>query len=202
MNAVVYIHGRKGSPNEANHYISLFKGYDVLGFDYKELFPWTVKEEFSDYFNKINNKYKDKILIANSMGAYLAMNLLDGRDFLKTFFISPLIDPYKVCLRFMKATGITEDIIKEKKEIRLINGDIFTPRCIEYYKNKNVNWTSNAVVIYGTKDCYIDEETVVDFVEKNKIKLYSLKGGEHWFHTKEQMDFIDDCIRKEFLNKY
>lgn len=31
---VLYIHGKGGSPLEAEHYKPLFLGYDVVGFDY------------------------------------------------------------------------------------------------------------------------------------------------------------------------
>ncbi len=32
---VVYVHGKGGSSEEANHYKSLFKNSDVIGYDYK-----------------------------------------------------------------------------------------------------------------------------------------------------------------------
>ena len=33
--AVVYIHGQGGNAKEADHYKALFKGWDVVGLDYK-----------------------------------------------------------------------------------------------------------------------------------------------------------------------
>jgi len=36
---VIYIHGREGSPLEAEHYVKLFPESDVIGFDYKAKYP-------------------------------------------------------------------------------------------------------------------------------------------------------------------
>ena len=33
--AIIYIHGKGGSAEEAGHYKMLFEEYDVIGFDYK-----------------------------------------------------------------------------------------------------------------------------------------------------------------------
>ena len=50
-NAVIYVHGKDGSANEANHYKQFFnEDYEVIGFDYKSKFPWQAKEEFQKYF--------------------------------------------------------------------------------------------------------------------------------------------------------
>ena len=38
--AIVYVHGRGGSPNEADRYRQLFRhAYDVIGFDYASAYP-------------------------------------------------------------------------------------------------------------------------------------------------------------------
>ena len=57
-NAVVYVHGKDGSANEANHYKQFFnEDYEVIGFDYKSKFPWQAKEEFQKYFDFVVTKY-------------------------------------------------------------------------------------------------------------------------------------------------
>lgn len=42
----VYIHGKDGNVNEAEHYKPLFPQYDVKGFDYKAQTPWEAKKNF------------------------------------------------------------------------------------------------------------------------------------------------------------
>ena len=70
-NAVIYVHGKGGSADEANHYKQLFTdNYEVIGFDYKAELPWQAKEEFQNYFDFIASNYGEILVIANSIGAY------------------------------------------------------------------------------------------------------------------------------------
>ena len=46
---VVYVHGKGGSPAEAEHYKSLFPDSEVIGFDYRAQTPWEAKEEFPPF---------------------------------------------------------------------------------------------------------------------------------------------------------
>ncbi|MCI7759501.1 MAG: alpha/beta hydrolase, partial [[Eubacterium] saphenum] len=38
-------------------------------------------------------------------------------------------------------------------------------------------------------------ETVSEFAEKTGAILTVMNDGEHWFHTDEQMEFLDNWIR-------
>lgn len=67
-NAVIYIHGKSGNAEEANHYRKFFNDeYEVIGFDYKSEFPWEAKKEFSKFFDSIASQYSSIALIANSI---------------------------------------------------------------------------------------------------------------------------------------
>ena len=48
---VIYIHGKGGNAEEANHYRPLFTGSDVIGFDYTSQNPWEAKNEFPGLFD-------------------------------------------------------------------------------------------------------------------------------------------------------
>ena len=39
-------------------------------------------------------------------------------------------------------------------------------------------------------------ETIYEFAEQAGATLTVMNGGEHWFHTVKQMEFLDDWIRK------
>ncbi len=45
---IVYIHGKGGNAEEAEHYKSLFKDYEVIGFDYAAQLPWEAKDDFPE----------------------------------------------------------------------------------------------------------------------------------------------------------
>ena len=46
-NLVVYVHGKGGSAEEAEHYKSLFPRDEVIGFDYRSQTPWGQRKSFS-----------------------------------------------------------------------------------------------------------------------------------------------------------
>lgn len=92
-NAVIYVHGKGGSSDEANHYKKLFNDhYEIIGFDYKAELPWQAKEEFQNYFDFIAPKYSEILLIANSIGAYFSLISLSEKPITKALFISPIVD--------------------------------------------------------------------------------------------------------------
>jgi hypothetical protein len=39
-------------------------------------------------------------------------------------------------------------------------------------------------------------ETITDFALKHNATLTVMESGEHWFHTEEQMLFLDNWIKK------
>jgi len=51
----------------------------------------------------------------------------------------------------------------------------------------------------GSRDNLTSLETISDFAKKNGATLTVMESGEHWFHTEEQMRFLDDWIRSEAL---
>ena len=38
--------------------------------------------------------------------------------------------------------------------------------------------------------------TIFEFVQRTNSTLSIMKNGEHWFHTDEQMNFLDEWIIK------
>ena len=88
--AVIYIHGKGGTPSESEHYKALFKDADVIGFDYQSQTPWEAKVEFSDFFNAVSAKYQSVYIVANSIGAFFTMNALADRNIEKAFLFHQL----------------------------------------------------------------------------------------------------------------
>ena len=113
-NIVVYVHGKGGSENEAEHYKQFFKE-DVYGFDYKSENPWDAKIEFIDKFKELSDKYNRIILIANSIGAYFSMNSGIEKFIHKAYFISPIVNLERLILNMIEWAGTTEQELEEKK---------------------------------------------------------------------------------------
>ena len=48
---------------------------------------------------------------------------------------------------------------------------------------------------YGENDDLISYETILNFTNKSKANLTIMKGGEHWFHKDEQIEFLNNWIK-------
>lgn len=58
---VVYVHGKGGSTQEAEHYKTLFSDCEVIGFDYRAQAPWEATEEFPGFFAALRKRCRGNI---------------------------------------------------------------------------------------------------------------------------------------------
>ena len=111
---LVYIHGKGGNAKEAEHYKGLFPDSEVIGFDYHSQTPWEAMREFSVYFDRLKSEFDSIAIIANSIGAFFAMNALNDIKLEKAFFISPIVDMEKLITDMMQWAGVDEQELMEK----------------------------------------------------------------------------------------
>ncbi len=191
---VIYIHGKGGNAGEAQHYEPLFEEGDVIGFDYTSESPWEAKEEFSKYFDSVSRRYDSVAIIANSIGAFFAMNALADKKITKAYFISPIVDMEKLISDMMQWANVTEDELKTRKEIPTDFGEILSWDYLCYVRKHPIPWTIPTHILYGANDNLTSYETVSAFANQTGASLTVMKNGEHWFHTDEQMKFLDRWI--------
>lgn len=192
--AVIYIHGKGGTSSESEHYKALFKDADVIGFDYQSQTPWEAKVEFLDFFNAVSAKYQSVYIVANSIGAFFTMNALADRNIEKAFFISPIVNMEKLIADMMIWANVTEQDLYKEKEIETSFGETLSWEYLCYVREHPVVWNIPTKILYGDKDNLTSYETMSDFASKMGISLTVMNNGEHWFHTDEQMNFLDDWI--------
>ena len=120
---IIYIHGKGGSAEEANHYRPLFPGSDVVGLDYTSQNPWDAQDEFPRLFDSYSKGYDEVILIANSIGAFFAMSALAEKGISRALFISPIVNMEKLIADMMLWANVTEDELQSKKEIPTAFGE-------------------------------------------------------------------------------
>ena len=193
---VIYVHGKGGSIEEAEHYRTLFVGFDVIGFDYKSQNPWQAKKEFSNFYAQVAKGYDSVILIANSIGAFLSMNGFVDKNITKAFFISPIVNMEKLIIDMMNWSNITEEELCNKKEILTDFGETLSWEYLCYVRKHPIKWNIPTYILYGENDNLTSKATISEFSEQVSATLTIMKGGEHWFYTEEQMKFLDDWIIK------
>lgn len=193
---VIYIHGKGGSAEEAEHYKPLFADSEVIGFNYKAQNPWEAKKEFPAFFDMHSKGYESIILIANSIGAFFALSSLADKAIDKAFLISPVVDMENLIGNMMTWANVSEKELSERKEIVTDFGETLSWEYLCYVRKNQIKWNIPTFILYGEKDNLTSLETIYEFAESVGAELTVMLGGEHWFHTDEQMMFLDDWIIK------
>ena len=193
--AVIYIHGKGGSAQEAEHYKPLFPLCEVIGVDYKGSAPWEAGREINKAITELKVKYNRIILIANSIGAYFSMNADIENSISHACFISPVVDMEKMITDIMGFAGVTESDLQEKGVIRTEFGEDLSWQYLLYVREHPINWSTPTDILYGSKDTLTSIDTITDFARKHNATLTVMENGEHWFHTSEQMQFLDNWIK-------
>lgn len=193
---LLYVHGKNGCADEANHYRRFFRQAEVIGCDYQGETPWDTKDELVAFYQKLSAKYSTISVIANSIGAYYVMNALSDKNIEHAYFISPIVDMEKLIYDMMLGEGIGEEKLAQNKKITTSAGEVLSWQYLCYVRSHPLIWHVPTDILYGEKDRLTTAETMAEFAYSHQATLTIMKDGEHWFHTAEQMDFLDKWLLK------
>ena len=197
MNALIYIHGKGGCAAESEHYKPLFPNCDVIGLDYQTFSPWETGQEIRIAVEELKSKFENVILIANSIGAFFSMNAGIDEMIQKAYFISPIVDMEKLISDMMNWANVTEQELESKGMIHTDFGEDLSWEYLNYVRCHSIEWRVPTQILYGSKDHLMSIETITEFALKHQATLTVMEGGEHWFHTEEQMLFLDNWIKEK-----
>ena len=195
---VVYVHGKGGSAGEADHYRPLFPDREVVGFDYRAQTPWEAREEFPRFFEPLRAEHDSLILIANSIGAFLSMTALSPAPLDQALFISPVVDMEALIAGMMAHANVTEDELRDRGEIPLDSGETLSWDWLSDVRSHPIQWSVPTRILYGERDFLTPYDAMSRFAARIGAPLTVMPGGEHWFHTPEQMAFLDAWIKEAF----
>ena len=198
---VLYIHGKDGSAAECEHYRPLYPDCAVFGLDYQTFTPWKTGAEIRAAVKKLKDEYENIILIANSIGAFFSMNAGIDRMIRRAYFISPIVDMEKLICDMMLWANVTEAELKSKGVIHTAFGEDLSWEYLRYVREHPIRWCVPTQILYGSRDDLTRFETVCAFARQRGASLTVMENGEHWFHTAEQMRFLDDWIKKARKDK-
>ena len=193
---VLYIHGKGGSAAESEHYKPLFPGCEVMGLDYQTFTPWETGREIREAVEKLRNRYDSILLIANSIGAFFSLHAGIDTMIRKAYFISPVVDMERLIRDMMTWASVTEEELKEKGAIPTAFGEDLSWENLCYVREHPIRWNVPTEILYGENDDLTAYETVAAFAREHNAGLTVMEGGEHWFHTAEQVRFVDGWIQR------
>ena len=142
------------------------------------------------------HRYSKIYLIANSIGAYFSNLSLSDKPIEKAMLISPIIDMKSLILEMMRIENISEEELSLRKKVNTLSGELLSWEYFSYVRNNPITWNIPSSILYGEKDNMNSLDTISIFADKINADLTVMENGEHWFHTLEQVRFLDDWFKK------
>ena len=168
----------------------------MIGFDYQSQTPWEARKEFSAFFTEQRSQCEHLTLVANSIGAFFALFSLDETLVDGAYLISPVVNMENLICNMMQWANVTEQELAEKRKIATNFGETLSWEYLCYVRQHPIIWNVPTCILYGEHDNLTSLETVSVFAKQHHAELTIMPGGEHWFHTEEQMQFLNHWIRE------
>lgn len=197
----LFLHGQMGRKEEAEAFAQVVcpKGMEVLSIDLpghgerqdrgEELLPWIAVEEIQAALEWAKHRWKAVSLRATSIGVYFALLAFDAPE--RALLVSPILDMERLILTMMSWAGVAELQLREQGEIATGFGQTLSWKYLCWVREHPVyHWTCPVRILYGSGDNMTSRQTVEDYVRQHNAKLTIMEGGEHWFHTSEQLAIL------------
>lgn len=197
----MYVHGKGGTAEEARHYKRLFPDWDVAGLEYSAEMPWAATAEFPAALQRLFGPDDRICLIANSIGTYFSMCALPQEKIEKAYFISPIVDMERLIGDMMGWAQVSEPELREKGTIETAFGETLSWEYLRYVRSHPLRWNVPTEILYGGRDHLTSRETIAAFASAHRAGLTVMETGEHWFHTDQQMAFLDQWLRRLMMYK-
>lgn len=205
----LFLHGQMGHKEEAEAFarVACPRAYQVLSVDLpahgerqnrgEELLPWTAVPDIRAALDWARHRWKTVSLRANSIGAYFAMLAFDAPS--RALLVSPILDMEGLILTMMGWAGVTEEQLRRQGVIATSFGQTLSWKYLRWVREHPVhNWTCPIRILYGSQDNMTSRWTMDEFVRRYDAVLTVMEGGEHWFHTTEQLAALREWEEKEF----
>lgn len=205
----LYVHGQNGNKEEAFGVAESLRryGYQTLSLDLpghgeradKMPFfdPWHVAPELAAVMRFAETRWKGVSLFANSIGAWFGMLGLRGKRLDRCLFVSPVLDMKRLLQKMMGWADVSEERLRRERLIPTDFGQTLSWEYWEYVASHPITaWESPTEILYGGSDALIDRDTVEQFAQRFRCGLTVMENGEHWFHTREQMDFLHRWLER------
>lgn len=210
----IAVHGNMSSKDDTAIVIfaeeAIAKGYQVLSFDLPEHGERKGQADLCKVQNCVSElttigEYARTIssninVFACSIGAYFSLLAYRNRPLGQCLFLSPVLDMERIINKMMAWFKISVDRLEAEKEIQTpIEQRIYWDYYC-YVKAHPIDiWQVPTAILYGSDDNLTEIDVVSDFVERYHCKLDVLEGGEHYFHTDEQLNYFRQWLRNNIL---
>jgi len=102
----------------------------------------------------------------------------------------------KLITDMLQWANVTEPMLEKAGTIETAFGETLSREYLSWVRKHPVEWNAPTSILYGQNDTLQSFETISAFSKTVGAELTVMEAGEHWFHTEEQMDFLDKWIRR------
>lgn len=169
----LFVHGLNGHKGEALAFaqVAVPKGYQVLGIDLPvDRKPWEVLPLLNEVLDYLYQNWEKVSVRANSIGSWFSLLAFQDRKVEQVLFVSPLLDMKK----FIEGMPSREE---------------------DYYQwvveHPIDHWNSPTFILRPENDIVVSDSCGKEFIEQHPCEVIIMKHGEHWFHTPEQVAFME-----------
>lgn len=179
------------------------KGYQVLSFDLPEhgsrsdnnykCNPQNSISDLTAIYNYAKKLSSDIYLFACSIGVYFSILAYSEYNIKKGFFLSPILNMEQIIQNMMIGFHISEQQLKSEKQILLPIGKTLDWDYYMYAKEHPItlNRMFPSKILVGSKDTVSEREDIKAFSKQYNAEFLVFQGGEHYFHTPEQLMFFE-----------
>ncbi len=96
----------------------------------------------------------------------------------------------------MTWANVTEEELYDKKEIQTAFGETLSWEYLCYVRAHPITWKIPTHILYGGNDTLTSYETISEFANQFHASMTLMENGEHWFHTEEQLRFLDNWMQR------
>ena len=192
----LFIHGLNGDGNGAIRFAEVASrfGYQVLGIRLPkgEIRPEILIPKLQSTMEFLESQWKTISIRANSFGAWLSLISFRGKIFDRCLFVSPLLNMENFILNLMKLESISEEDLEREGEIDSKFGVRLSWKYLEFVRKNPVRSISSKTrILHCSGDEVIPLDESKNFAAENSCELEILDGGEHWFHTDNQIKLLE-----------
>jgi alpha-beta hydrolase superfamily lysophospholipase len=210
----IAIHGDMS--HKADDVIDLFaqeavqKGYQVLSFDLPEHGDRKAERTLCKIQNCVQDLhtvmryarpiFKHISLFACSMGAYFSLLSYAQEELKQALFLSPVVNMELVINNMMQGFGISEERLRIEQEIRTPIGKTLYWDYYCYVKEHPIQrWNTPISILCGSQDNINETSVAAMFANQFNCDLHVLNNAEHYFHTKEQLDYFRQWLKEHIV---
>lgn len=195
----LYVHGKNGCKEEAERFAgtACAAGWQVLAIDLPEhgarknspeqLLPWVAVPEIEAVYARMKPVWAHIRLYGVSIGAWLAMQALQGDAPEQALLASPVVDMEALITNMMQYAHVTEEQLQRAGEIPTDLGETLSWPYLCWVREHPLHWHGRTQVLYGDRDVLTSRTLIERFRQESGAHLTIMEGGEHWFHTPVQM---------------